>query len=468
VLEEIHRATLSRLRKEIEPRGRAEYTRFLMRWHGLSARDRELVDVLDQLQGVWLPIEVWERDVIPARVSGYHTSLLDAACASGELVWLARRSTDLAKPRVAFFRREELPRLVPQPDESVLAEEPARVLAVLRARGAVFVRDVMTAAGLTQPQALEALWELVFAGLATNDSFAPLRHVPRPGDAGVREATADDDRRELAARYTQRDASRASRWRSIREDRASAGRWSALWPADRLPVEESERAEAWAHVLLARHGVLAYEHFEHEDVPVPWSLVSDVLRRWEMRGEARRGLFVEGFVSMQFGHRAAVERLRETGDDRRMQVIAAMDPANPYGSSLPAPDGFSRIPGAYLVLEGGKPVMRVDQGGKRLVPVNGLAGDRLVAAVSTLPQLLRAPAPYRGRRLEVLQYGEESAARSEAAEALRTIGFEPSGEGLVLWPSRVRPSLTSGDVVAVDGERREPAALLKYPGIGRG
>ncbi|MGH2378119.1 MAG: Lhr family helicase, partial [Candidatus Limnocylindria bacterium] len=227
-------------------------------------------------------------------------------------------------------------------------------------------------------------------------------------------------------------------------------------------------AESWAHVLLARHGVLAYEHFEHEDVPLPWSALTDVLRRWEMRGEARRGLFVEGFVSMQYGHRAAVERLRETGDDRRMAVVAAMDPANPYGASLPAPEGLSRIPGAYLVLEGGRPVMRVESGGKRLVPLDGLAGERLAAAVSTLPQLLRAPAPYRGKRLEVQMFGDESAALSPAGPALRELGFEPSGEGLVLWPSRVRPSASSADVVAVDAEHREPAALLKYPGIGRG
>jgi ATP-dependent Lhr-like helicase len=413
------------------------------------------VDVLDQMQGVWLPIEVWERDVLPARISGYHTSLLDAACASGELVWLARRSSDLAKPRVAFFRREELARLVARPLETELAETPRRVLETLRSRGAVFVRDVMTAVGLTHVQTLEALWELVFAGLATNDSFAPLRHVPRPGDSTVREATADEDRRDLARRYTTRDAARATRWRSIREDRASAGRWSALWPAEAASVDDAERAEAWAHVLLARHGVLAYEQYEHEDVPVPWSALSDVLRRQEMRGECRRGLFVEGFVSMQYGHRAAVERLRETGDDRRMTVVAAMDPANPYGASLPAPEGLSRIPGAYLVLEGGRPAMRIEQGGKRLVPVDGLAGERLAAAVATLPQLLRAPAPYRGKRLEVQLFGEEAVSASEAGQPLRDLGFEPSGEGLVLWPSRVRPSVASGDVVALDGERRE-------------
>ncbi|MBU6423455.1 MAG: hypothetical protein KGQ88_05400, partial [Chloroflexi bacterium] len=144
-----------------------------------------------------------------------------------------------------------------------------------------------------------------------------------------------------------------------------------------------------------------------------WAAVSDVLRRMEMRREARRGSFVDGFQTMQYAHAAAVERLRETADERRMTVVAAMDPANAYGAALPSPhEGFARVPGAYLVLEGGTPVMRVEAGGKRLLPVNGLAGERRAAALSTLPHLLRAPAPYRGRRLEVLTYDDEPAATS--------------------------------------------------------
>src|SRR5439155_11563687 len=172
-------------------------------------------------------------------------------------------------------------------------------------------------------------------------------------------------------------------------------------------------------VLLARHGGLAYEGFAHEDVPRQWAQVSDVLKRREMRGEVRRGQFVEGFQAMQYASRAAVERLRETGDDRRMTVVAAMDPADPFGAALPsAGDGFARISGAYLVLEGGEPVMRIESGGKRLVPIGGLEGERLAAAVATLPVLLRAPAPYRGRRLEVALYGDDPAGSSRAAAAL--------------------------------------------------
>jgi ATP-dependent Lhr-like helicase len=426
VLEEIHRASLAKLRREIEPRTRAEYARFLLRWQGLTARDRDIADVLDQLQGVWLPVETWERDVIPARMPGYGTGLVDAACGSGEFLWLARRTSDVAKPRVAFFRRDLLPLLVAPPRDGELSDATRAVRDALRTRGASFATDLVPATGLGYRDVTMALWELVFAGLVTNDGFAPLRNVPK---------AADDAPREL----TERDARRASRWRRVRTDRASAGRWSLVWPAEPTTVGESDRAEAWAQVLLARYGVLAYEHVAHEDVPLPWSAVADVLKRREMRGEARRGSFVEGFQTMQYAHKAAVERLRESAEDRRMIVVAAMDPANAYGAALPAPaEGFARVPGAYLVLEGGTPVMRIEAGGKRLVPVNGLVGDRLAAAVSTLPQLLRAPAPYRGKRLEVLTYGDDPAARSAAADALSRAGFEPSGEGLVLWPSRAR------------------------------
>src|SRR5262249_28098750 len=152
-----------------------------------------------------------------------------------------------------------------------------------------------------------AVWELVFAGLVTNDSFTPLRHAPR-GDRELRAATDDIGVRDLARRYTARDARRAAQWRAVREDRAAAGRWALVWRSEPAAVPEAERAEAWTDVLLARHGVLAYEGFAHEDVPLQWAQVSDVLKRREMRGEVRRGQFVEGFQTMQFASRAAVER----------------------------------------------------------------------------------------------------------------------------------------------------------------
>lgn len=438
VLEEIHRASLAKLRREIEPRTREEYARFLLRWQGLTARDRDVADVIEQLQGVWLPVETWERDILPARTTGYGSGLLDGVSASGEFVWLARRTSDLAKPRVAFFRRDMLPLLAAPPSESGgLSEAAMRVHDVLRKRGASFLRDIEGATTLSHAAAIEAVWELVFAGLVTNDSFGPLRHVPR-GDREAREGTEQEQLRDLARRYTARDARRAAQWRAVREDRAGAGRWATVWP-DGGGTSEVERAEAWADVLLGRYGVLAYEHYAHEDVPVPWSLLSDVLKRRELRGEVRRGSFVAGFQGMQFAHKAAVERLRETAADTRMSVVAATDPANPYGAALPSPaEGFARIAGAYLVLEGGAPVMLIGSGGRHLAPVNGLAEERLAAAVAVLPQLLRAPAPYRGKRLEVLTYADAPAARSAAAEALSRAGFEPSGDALVLWPSRMR------------------------------
>ncbi len=413
VLEEIHRSTLARLRKEIEPRTPAEYARFLLRWHGLAQRDREVADVLDQLQGVWLPVEVWERDVLPARVAGYTTHELDAACASGAFAWVARRSSEQAKPRVAFFRRADLARLWAPVADTALSAEAERVRETLARRGASFIDDLGR-------DALDPLWELVFAGLVTNDAFAPLRHAPKP---------------EAEARLTERDLRREARHRAIRDDKAGQGRWSLL------PIEATARPdpEAWAEVLLARHGVVAYEHVEKEEVPLEWAAVADVLKRMEMRGSARRGYFVEGFVGMQFAHRAAVERLRESSVDGAMRVVAAMDPANPYGAALPSPgEGFARIAGAYLVLENGVPVMRVEAGGRRLVPVNGLGGERLVSAVATLPLLLRAPAPYRGKRLEVQTYADQAAAESPAADALAHVGFEPDAGAMVLWPSRAR------------------------------
>jgi ATP-dependent Lhr-like helicase len=206
-------------------------------------------------------------------------------------------------------------------------------------------------------------------------------------------------------------------------------------------VSEAERAERWATVLLDRHGIVAYEHFEGEAAPVPWQAVAAVLRRMEMRGEARRGHFLADLGGMQFAHPTAVERVRDAGGEGAMRLVAAMDPANPYGAALAAPgEGFARIPNAYLVLEGGRAVLRVDGGGRRVVPVDGLAGEHLYAALATLTTLARVPAPYRGRAVEVAEYGEVAAAQSAAAEALSRVGFEPSGGAMVLWPSKASRS----------------------------
>jgi ATP-dependent helicase Lhr and Lhr-like helicase len=397
--------------------------------------------------------------VLPARLTGYGGGLLDGVTASGEFVWLARRTSDAAKPRIAFFRRDLLPLLAAPPAHTeTLGDGAQRVREVLARRGASFLRDIEAATGLAHAAAIDAAWELVFAGLATNDSFAPLRHVPR-GDRETREGSEQEQIRDLARRYTARDKRRAAQWRGVREDRAGAGRWS-LVPHEGAEVGEADRAEAWADILLARYGVLAYEHYAHEDVPVPWSLLSDVLKRREMRGEVRRGSFVAGFQAMQFAHRSAVERLRESAADTRMTVVAATDPANPYGAALPSPaEGFARIAGAYLVLEGGAPVMIVGSGGRHLAPVNGLGGERLAAALATLPQLLRAPAPYRGKRLEVLTYGDDPVGKSPAADALSRAGFEPSGDALVLWPSRVREP----QVVVADDRVRQRAVFERLP-----
>ena len=445
VLEEIHRVSLALLRREIEPRDPATYARFLLRWHGLASRDREVAEVLDQLQGVWLPVEVWERDVLPARVAGYQMSQLDAACAAGEFVWLARRAGDQAKPRVAFFRREDLALLV-APPEIAVSDLAHAVLDALATRGASFLRDVAIRLGRPSSEVLEALWECVWAGLVTNDAFDPLRSAPRPHDLGADGGPSD----RVDPAQTARDASRTARRRAARALKAGAGRWAVVWDGAAVPgagaiapaldaVQEQSRAESWARVLLDRHGVVAYEHFASEETGLAWSAVRDVLRRLELRGDVRRGHFVDGFSATQFAHRTAVERLRDPGDESEVRLVAAMDPANPYGAALAFPlEGVARIPGAYLVLAGGIPALRAEAGGKRLVPVGDLDDAHLTAAVGALPAMLRVPSPYRGRRLAVDRYGDAPAARSAATTALAAAGFEESGDAMILWPSRAR------------------------------
>ncbi|MBM4421110.1 MAG: DEAD/DEAH box helicase, partial [Chloroflexi bacterium] len=386
VLGEIHRASIARLRREIEPKDPAAYARFLLRWHGIAQRDRDVADVLEQLQGVWLPVDVWERDVLPARVANYQTSRLDAACATGEFVWIARRGSDLARPRVAFFRRDDLARLDAPREAVEISPLAARVHEALQRRGAAFVRDLVAATDAPADEVTSALWELVWSGIVTNDAFEPLRVSPKTAELSA------------PAPLPARGSWRVTLNRSSRSAKAAAGRWSLVPSEGALP--EPKRAEAWATALLERHGVVAYEHFANEETGLAWSAVADVLRRMELRGEVRRGHFVEGFSATQFAHKNAVLRLRDPGDEELVRLVAAMDPANPYGAALAFPlEGVARIPGAYLVLGGGLPALRVDAGGKRLAPVGTLEGGRLESAVGALAAILRAPAPYRSRRL---------------------------------------------------------------------
>ncbi|MBI1731189.1 MAG: DEAD/DEAH box helicase [Gammaproteobacteria bacterium] len=373
LLARIHRATLATLRREIEPVTAQQFMRFLFAWHGLGSDraegDAALAAVLGRLEGFAMPAAAWEADVLPARLQGYTSNMLDRLCASGRILWARLAANpgadaDGALPRTSVLRntpvvlinRAAAPvwlGLNPPPHSAHTRGSAAaqKILALLRARGALFFLDLVQQSGLLRTQVEEALAELAANGLVTSDSFAGLRALilpatRRPGYRRRRGAGSDsvDD----------------------------AGRWS-LVPSVETPAREAEARSGWlatplevldhvVDVLLQRYGVLFRRLLERESVP-PWRELLYVLRRREARGEVRGGRFVAGFSGEQFALPEAVGLLRRQRDagSGDLHAVSAADPLNLSGILLPG----ARIPASStgrIVFRDGVPIAMQSRG----------------------------------------------------------------------------------------------------------
>ena len=448
VLRLLRRRSLARLRREVEPVDPAALARFLPAWQGVAAADdvapplrgsaalERLAEVVDQLAGLPIPASVLERDVLPARVPGYQPRLLDELGALGEVAWVGRGSLGRDDGRVALLRpgREVLRPAGPVDD----AERPSgprhdAIREHLARRGASFYREIFVAAGGgTDREVLDALWDLVWAGEVTNDTFSPLRALrwKRPG----------------------RDARRRpGRLTSLGPPEA-AGRWSLVAPVPERSEARSaaqpaatERLHAIALALLDRHGIVTREAVAAEGIEGGFSAVYPILGALEEAGRIRRGYFVEGLGAAQFAIAGAIERLRSVRDAaaspgaRRIHLLAAADPANPYGAAIPWPHRgdsdrrpFQRAAGAYVVLVDGEAVLYLDRGGSSLQTLPAFDDPELAAAAcNALRNLLRDG---RVRELVVTKIDGLAVGDSPHRAALLDAGFVAGYRGLVLRP----------------------------------
>jgi ATP-dependent Lhr-like helicase len=421
VLRQLRQRSLAALRREVEPTDAAALARFLPAWHGIGSSARGLdrvVEAVALLHGVAIPASVLERDVLPARVADYSPRMLDELAAAGELVWVGAGPLGRDDGKVMLLFRDQAGLLVPSAAAAAAAERPSddeheRIRDVLQQRGACFFREL---AGPDDGASLDALWDLVWAGDVTNDSLAALRAF-----------VAGAPKKASASSVTRRRPNLGS-LSALGPPRAQ-GRWS-LVPA---PVgSPTDRAIASAQALLERHGVLTREAARGEGVPGGFAGVYPVLRAMEESGRVRRGYFVAGLGGAQFALPGAVDRLRTfrdaDGDDElKPMVLAATDPANPFGVALPWPDVAGsrtpqRVAGAYVVLLGGRPSLYVEKSGRGLVALRELDGAWEETAVGALVGLVGAG---RFRKLALERF-------DPALEPfLRTAGFVPSPRGLV-------------------------------------
>ncbi|HLX35431.1 MAG TPA: hypothetical protein VKR30_09365, partial [Candidatus Limnocylindrales bacterium] len=442
VLRLLRRRSLARLRQEVEPVAPETLGRFLPAWHGVAevgsdlpalrgtAALERLAEVVDQLSGVPIPASVLERHVLPARIPGYQPRLLDELGALGEVAWVGRGSLGRDDGRVVLYRpgREVLrPAGLPNGVERPGGDRHEAILEHLARRGASFYRAIHAAAGGgADRDVLDALWDLVWAGEVTNDTFAPLRAL----------------RWKRPARPSGRP--RIGRLTALGPPEA-AGRWSLVEPVAEAPTG---RIHAAALALLDRHGVLVREAVMAEGQEGGFAGVYPVLRALEEAGRIRRGYFVEGLGAAQFALSGAIERLRAMrdpgsaeGDPRVVHLLAAADPANPYGAALAWPRRgdddrrpFQRAAGASVVLVDGVAALYVERGGRSLQTLPAFDDPRVAeAALTALRELLGEG---RDRELVITRIDGEPVSTSAHREPLLRAGFVAGYRGLVLREAR--------------------------------
>ncbi|WP_028062847.1 DEAD/DEAH box helicase [Solirubrobacter soli] len=428
VLRRLRRASLAALRAEIEPADQRAFARFQASWQGVDRHpptgagiDR-LREILVPLQGLPLPLEVWERDVLPRRTGAYSPAWMDQLCAAGEIVWIGAGALGRRSGRVALYFRDDAQLIGPPPRSGEPPSEP--VHEAVRARlqaGPCFFTDLLTdVGGFTTEELQNGLWDLVWAGEATNDAFAPLRS-PKLTATPAWSQRARASRRSFSARRRGGQP-------------AVQGRWSlttSLFGRDEDPVA---RRRTQAELLLERYGIVTREQVLAEGIPGGFSSLYDSLAALETIGVARRGYFVEGLGGAQFALPGAVERLRAQRDDDAAPpvVLAATDPAQPYGAALKWPDTPrrpARQAGAYVILAGAEPVLFVERGGKGLQILVEADDPRIKPSLEALTESVQ-----RGRikRLALEKVDGESIIGSVYEETLLDLGFRPGPRKLTL------------------------------------
>jgi ATP-dependent Lhr-like helicase len=411
VLRRLRRASLAALRREVEPAEQAALGRFLPAWHGIGRRST-LREALVPLQGLALPVTLWESEVLPRRVPNYQPAWLDGLCAAGELVWVGA-----GLDRVAVYFREDAP-VLGRPGAAPPPETPeADAIRQSLGKGAMFWTDLVGATELEPEAALPALWELVWAGEVTNDAWTPLR-------AGRRYETQSPRRHGRTRRFSR------TRGAGIT---ATQGRWSKT---DGLFAGTADR-RALAELLLERQGIVTRDSVRGEGIPGGYGAVYSELKDLETIGACRRGYFVEGLGGAQFALPGAVERLRELRSEEEPEplVLAAADPAQPYGAALPWPKRAgaraARVAGAQVVLLGGEAALFVERGGRTLVPLREPDDEWLRPAIEALVAHVRAGG---AKRLAVERFDGRPVTETEVMPLLVDAGFLAGPRRAVLRP----------------------------------
>lgn len=442
VLRILRRRSLAALRAQVEPVSTAAYGRFLPSWQHVGSSHSAGIDglaaVIEQLAGVPIPASAVESLVFGQRVRDYQPAMLDELLASGEVMWSGAGQIGGSDGWVAFHLAETAPLTLPVPAEIEFTDTHRAIMETLGHGGAYFFRQLTDQAA--ESELKTALWELIWAGWVTGDTFAPVRAMltgPRRSGAP---AHRQRQRPPRLSRYS------VARPHSRAADPMVSGRWSALPGAE---PDSTVRAHFQAELLLNRHGVLTKGTAAAEGVPGGFATLYKVLSAFEDAGRCQRGYFVESLGGAQFAAASTVDRLRsylDGVDPQRPEyhtvVLAATDPANPYGAALAWPERGGddthrpgRKAGALVALVDGQLVWFLERGGRTLLSFSSDA-ETLRAAAGALAELVssgRMPALLveRINGVAVLDPGVD-ADRATVQDALTGAGFSRTPRGLRL------------------------------------
>jgi ATP-dependent Lhr-like helicase len=412
VLKRLRRRSLAVLRQQVEAVEPATFARFLPHWQGVGQqRGATIHDVVGQLAGAAIPASTFESDVLKVRINDGGREF-DLALASGDVVWIGREPLGAKDGRVSVYPRTRFPLLAPATSEEIeLTDRHRSLVDHLQTFGASFFEDIYRGIGGGDiEEAIDVLWDLVWNGTITNDSFAPVRaymsrkrRTPRKGVLGSTTPPS------------------------------ASGRWYLVDSLRSNPPAPEEAAVATANQLLDRYGIVVRDGVLSEGISGGFSGLYPALASLEDIGSARRGYFIEGLGGAQFGLPGAVDRLR-THEDETVTVLSATDPANVYGAIVPWPDGPgkpTRRAGARIALSNGRLIAWMDPAGKRTLLFTDDPDEASTA--------LRLLAQTHGKA-SIVEIDGESAHEHDVAQSLRQAGFIPGYKGFTVGD----PHRTSG------------------------
>lgn len=438
-LERIHRASINLLRQEIKPSTLADFTNFLLGWQHRDSPSQEsgetgLRIVLEQLEGCALGSELWEGDIFRPRMQHYEPVSLRTLASRGEVI-----CTGAGSGRAEWVFRGDGAFFAVDKDTTLRQLSPtARELYdFLKLNGASFLSDIRDGTSFSLAALNKALAELFWTGLITNDVVDEVLNIRRFISQTLSQLPAERAVLTNPRRNPLKYAALRSVRRALRATPGWHGRWSLVHTRSVLgeKISPEEKATRQAQQLLLRYGIVAREIARREENLLPWPLLALQFQRMELRGEIRRGYFVEGLSGMQFALPAAGDTLREISNNQpkpdtgAMIVVNACDPANPFGVGIPlvGADGIEqtrigRSPLNHIVFADGKPLLYSENFCARIAVLHDRKPDPVGKAVRELVSHLRSSYP-RENEL-VLEYCNGiRPTESPYAPALRAVGF---------------------------------------------